>query len=145
MARNPRTLDQAKTNLEGAVSKIPDRYRQGVETAEWSKYAASDQAEKNYAASMSSVLSEKRRQAGVKRVGDETWRNGALTKGATVIGSRIRDSLDKWAERFGRVYEPVRRKLATLPEPGLDAMENIDKRLKPVVKAWQENKLKGKG
>jgi len=142
MSRNPKTIDQARSNLESVIPLIPERYRAGIDRGKWAEAAASDAAEANFAAKMQEVISKKKRAAGVRAAGDQKWKEGALMKGAPVIAQRMTDSLDKWQQNFGKVYAAVLRVLPTLKPRGVDAMANIDNRLKPVVKASIEAKLR---
>lgn len=144
MPRTPKTIETARANLEAAVPVIQGRYTEGVSRAKWAEAAASDAAETNFNQRMQQVLTSKSRQAGVRRVGDAVWRAGAIDKGAQRIGPGITASLDKWQQRFGTVYSAVLRTVATLPPRGIDPMANVDKRLKPVVTAAVQNKVRGK-
>lgn len=145
MARVPRTIEQARANLEAAIPLIGDRYRMGVESAKWAEAAASDSAEQNYASRMQQVIGTKARQAGVRRVGDAKWRDGALTKGAPIIGTRIQGALNTWQQNFAQPYAAVVRAVQALPPRGIDPIQNVDRRLKPVVQAWVANKVRGRG
>ncbi len=145
MARQPRTIEQARTNFEASIPLIGDRYRQGIETAKWAEAAASDSAEANFATKMQQVIASKSRAAGVRRVGDAKWKQGAIDKGVPIIGSRIQQSLGLWAQNFGQVYTAITRAVATLPPRTVDPISNIDRRLKPVVQAAVAAKIRGRG
>lgn len=136
-----KTVEQAAANLDASIALIPDRYRMGVQSANWADPASSDQAEQNYATGVTAAVSAKRRQSRIREVGNEVWRSGALNKGATAIGPAIRANLNKYRTNFGRVYNAVLPAIQALPPRSTDAMSNIETRLKPVVAAWQANKL----
>lgn len=137
MAKTPRTVEQGRANLEASIVLIPERYRQGVQGADWHTPAASDAAESRYAQATQRAISLRSRQAGIRRTSNEQWRSAALA-GADKIGEGIRMHLDKWATNFGRIYTgSVLPALRQLPPPGADAMANIDSRLKPIVRAFQ--------
>lgn len=140
----PRTLDQAVSNLEQSISLIPTRYEQGIQRGKWADNAGSDAAEANFSASMQKVLSSKSRQSGVRRVGDTAWRTGALNKGVNRIGPGLQDGLGKYRENFGKVYGAIVAATNALPARGIDPMQNIEKRLKPVVAAAVANKVRGR-
>lgn len=135
MGRTPKPLEEARANLDASISLIPDRYISGINRADWVGPAGSDAAEKNFGDAMAKVISSKSRATGVKRAGNESWRGGAIDKGAPVIAQRMRASLDLWTENFGKVYTAVLRVLPGLKPRTLDPMQNIDNRVKPVVKA----------
>jgi hypothetical protein len=134
MARVPKSLEEARANFEAAIPHIPDRYRRGIERGEWEKYAASDDAEKNFNSAMSKVIAEKKRQKGC-RGKEGLWKAGAINKGAPVIGERIRMNLDKYMERFRPVYDAIIATQRTLPPRTIDPLAHVDNRLKPIVQA----------
>jgi len=129
---------EARANFEAAVAYIPSRYEAGVKKADWQTPASSEQAEKNFAAEMSKVISEKRRQAGVKAVSNADWQNAAATKGAPIIGDRIRAALGKWEAEWGPMYDQVVSTVGTLPAKTTDWRANINNRLVKVVETWRK-------
>lgn len=134
----PKTVSQARENLEDSTSFIAQRYRSGLQGAEWQQRAASESAEENYTQAMQEVLSENKRQDGVRDVSDSEWRQAAQEKGAPIIAERVRGALSKWEDNWGDKYQNVLSTLEGLPDPTTDPMTNVDQRLKPVVEAWQE-------
>jgi hypothetical protein len=144
LARIPRSIDEARANLEASISVIPERYRTAVERAEFVKYAASDAAEKNWADKVSMAIQAKSRQAGVRRAGDAAWKAGALNKGVARIGEGLRQGLDKWHQNFSKPYAAVVSVVQGLPPKGIDPIANIDARAKPVVRAFVQNKVRGR-
>tara|TARA_Y100000310_G_scaffold335926_1_gene419174 strand:- start:4005 stop:4439 length:435 start_codon:yes stop_codon:yes gene_type:complete len=144
MSRVPKPLSEARTNLEQSIPNIQGRYEAGVNRADWVGAASSDQAETNYSQGVAEAVRTKSRAAGVRRAGNQGWLDGAVNKGALVIGQRIQDSLDKWETNFGRVYQHVERLVPTLPAKTRDANSNIDRRLKPVVQVMQANRIRGR-
>lgn len=145
MAKNPKSVEQAAANLAGAIPIIPDRYRQGVEGADWHTAASSDAAEANYNARMQQVLSSKARQAGVKRSSNEAWKTGALTKGVSNIATGLQNSIEKYRTNFGAVYSKVLPTITGLKPRGIDPVANVDARVKPVVTAFHNARIRGGG
>lgn len=140
----PRTIDQAVQNLEQSISLIPQRYEQGINRGKWMDAAASDQAEINYGQAIQKAVQAKSRQAGVRRVGDVAWRTGALNKGVSRIGPGLSEALPKYRENFGKVYTAILSAVNSLPARTIDPMQNIDRRLKPVVTAAMAAKVRGR-
>jgi len=138
-----KTIEEARANLDASCGTLPERYKRGIEGADWAGKAGSDQAEANYAAGTQKAITQKSRQLGVKRVSNEDWKNAAITKGGAVIGTRIRESLDKYVARFGPIYAAVQSDILRLPPRTTDAMQNIDARLKPTVKSFMKHSGKG--
>jgi len=133
-----RTKEEARANFEAAVAFIPERYKTGVSKAKWVDAAASDTAEANYAHAISEAIAKKKRAAGVRKVGDEGWRSGAISKGAPIIGERIRAALGKWMSNWGPIYDQVVSVVNTLPPKTFDYKANITNRLMKVVETWKK-------
>ena len=132
-----KTKEQAKQNLEAAIAYIPERYKAGVQQADWFGPASSAQAETNYAASVQKAITGKTRQKGIQKVTNEDWKNAAIAKGAPIIGERLRSALDKYAARWGPMYDKVTSTVNGLPPKTTDFMANINNRLVPTVKVWK--------
>ncbi|RDD52901.1 MAG: hypothetical protein BA066_07225 [Candidatus Korarchaeota archaeon NZ13-K] len=132
-------LDEAKSNLEGAVSVIPDRYKKAVQRAKWKDKAASDAAEKNYSDGVTAAAAEKRRQKKIAKLDEEKdWRKPATEVGATRIGPGLRAKLDKWKENVRPYFETLAS--LELPDRTADPITNVDNRVKAVVKALVDKK-----
>jgi len=133
-----KTKAEARANFEASIAYIPARYEAGVDKADWAGPAKSEQSEKNFAEAMTKAISAKARQKGVAKVSNEEWKSAAKTKGAPIIGERIRGALDKWETEWGPMYDAVASKVATLPPKGVDWRANINARLVPTVEAWRK-------
>lgn len=132
-----KTKEEARANFEAAIAYIPARYEAGVKKADWAGPAGSEQAEANYAAAVQNAISKKSRQAGVRSVPNAEWQNAAATKGAPIIGGRIRAALGKWLSEWGPQYDQVRSTVDGLPPKTVDYIANINNRLVPTVAAWK--------
>ena len=132
-----KSKEEAKANFEASISYIPARYESGVRKADWATPAGSDQAEMNYAAGTAKAAANKTRQKGVRKVSNTDWQNAAVTKGAPIIGERIRGSLDKWAANWGPMYDKIQAKVPTLRPSTIDFRANINNRLVPIVEEWK--------
>lgn len=132
-----KSKEEARANFEAAIAYIPSRYEAGVRKADWAGPAGSDQAEANYADGVQKAVARKSRQRAVKEVGNSEWQEAAATKGAPIIGERIRASLDKWSSEWGPIYDRVASKVGTLPPKTTDFRANINNRLVPVVEEWK--------
>jgi len=133
-----KSLAEARANFENSISYIPDRYSKGIDRADWATPAKSDQAEKNFNDAMSKALAAKSRQKGVAEVSNEDWKDAAKTKGAPIIGERIRGALGEWEANFGPVYSQVQSKVAALPPRTVNWRDNINNRLVPTVETWRK-------
>jgi hypothetical protein len=128
-----KNIDEAKANFEASIGYIPDRYKSGVNKANWLEPAKSEAAEKNYADATSKAISQKSRQKAIAAMSNDDWKTAAINKGAPIIGERIRGSLDKYASEFGPILSAVNAKSAALPPATTDFRANITNRLVPIV------------
>ena len=132
-----KTLQEARANFEQSASVVQQRYTLGVQRADWHSGAVSDSAESNFNAAMSKALANKTRQAKIRQLSNQDWQNGAIEKGAPIIGTRMKAAAPKYEQRFGPIYAEVQRVVPTLPSRTIDPMTNIDQRLKKVVQTWR--------
>jgi hypothetical protein len=133
-----KTKEEAKANFEASIGYIPDRYKAGVSKADWLTPAKSDVAEKNYADGVGKAISGKTRQKEISKLTNEDWKNGAINKGAPIIGERIRGALNDWAAAWGPMYDQVASRVASLPPKTIDWRANINNRLVPTVESWRK-------
>lgn len=134
-----KTKEEARANLEASVAYIPDRYKAGVGRADWATPAGSDQAERNFAEKMAQVIAKKTRQVRVKAVSNASWQAAAIEKGGAVIGTRIREAIDKQAANWGPIYDRVVSDIARLPGRTVDFRTNITNRVVGTVEAWKKH------
>lgn len=134
-----KTKEEARANLEYSVAVIPDRYKAGVKRADWATPAGSDHAEKNFADAMSRAVAAKSRQKGVKAVSNAEWQTLASDKGGAVIGTRIREAIDKQAARWGPIYDGVVADVARLAPRTIDFRTNITNRVVGTVESWKKH------
>jgi hypothetical protein len=133
-----KTKEEAKANFEASISYIPERYKSGVNKADWLNPAKSDAAEKNFADGVGKAISQKTRQKEIAKMSNEDWKNAAVNKGAGIIGERIRGALDKWSNNWGPLYDQVASRVGALPPKTVDWRANINNRLIPVVETWRK-------
>jgi hypothetical protein len=129
----PTPLAEARKRLEQALSVIPDRYRSGVATAEWQQNTL--KAAQTWKAAMQKIVSTNRWEQGVQKTSNEVWRTHAM-QAADLIPTRLRNALDKWQSKFGPIYQTVLSTVQSLPPRTADPLQNVDTRVKPVVRAW---------
>jgi hypothetical protein len=134
----PKTKEEARANFENSIGYIPDRYKSGVQKADWLTPAKSDAAEKNFADGVGKAISAKSRQKSIAKMSNEDWRTAAVNKGAPIIGERIRGALDKWTQNWGPIYDGVVARVAALPPKTTDWRANINNRLVPTVEQWRK-------
>jgi hypothetical protein len=133
-----KTKEEAKANLEQSLTYVGDRYTNAVKRADWATKAGSDQAEKNYAESVSQAIAKKSRQTAVKKVSNASWQEAAATKGGAVIATRMRESLDKQSAKWAPIYDAVTSAVGRLPARTVDFRTNITNRVVGTVEAWKK-------
>jgi len=130
----PIPVEVAKEHLREALRVIADRYSTGVDYAEWKDAAIKGEAA--FKAAMEIVIKNELRKKGIEKVTDDIWRTGCK-ENADKLRRNLEAALDEWEANFRPKYNRVLTVLKTLPPRTLDWEENVDKRLKPVVKAWK--------
>ena len=134
-----KTKEEAKANLEQSLTFVGDRYTNAVKRADWATKASSDQAERNYAASMSQVIAKKTRQINTKKVSNSTWQEAAATKGGAIIADRMRGALEKQAAKWAPIYDAVVSDVQRLAPRTIDFRTNITNRVVGTVESWKKH------
>lgn len=130
-----KTITQAASNYKSSVSLVPERYRMGVESADWASAVRRPEAEQNWSAGVQKAAAEQAYSKGVGRVSNEEWRRMASSKGAASIAQGMSLGADKYQRRFAPILSAMNDAAKSLPARSTDAMANIDTRLKPIVTA----------
>lgn len=125
----------AVDNWEGSISQIPQRYRQGVEDADnvVDKMIA---AEDVWVEAIIEAANNKARQKGLEGLSDREWKNLTTNKGASRIGPGMRAAKAGFKEGIGKVISALQE--VDLPARTTSPMQNIDNRVKPIVKRMVE-------
>lgn len=132
-----KTIQDAVTNLRQAAPLIQARYTLGINGAEWQTPAASEQAEQNYGSGVQRAIADGSRRTGILAVTNQAWRDAAIRKGASVIGDRIIQSLDKYQRNFGPILTAMNTASAALMPRTTSARANVTNRLLPIIEAAQ--------
>ena len=130
-----KTVAQAKQNYEQSIGLVPERYRQGIGSADWKSGVSNEQANSNWKAGIQAAASADRWKRGVDMVSNEQWRAAALSKGANSIGEGMRMGSEKYRQNFEPVLSAIHAAVDALPPRTTDPSANIDARLKPVALA----------
>jgi len=133
-----KSLDEAKKRFEGSVSIVPERYKSGVQQANWKEKATSDEAERLWKAKLQEAMNANRRQKALDRVSNEDWKQAAIAKGANRIAEGMRQSSSKWAQNWAPYKSALEQ--VELPEKTTDPIQNVTNRVGAVVKALVDKK-----
>ena len=131
-----------KKRYQDAVRFVPARYKEGIQAVTgWKESALAGQ--KVYEEKMSNPEVLARRAKAIERIEEAEWKKNALELGAKRIGEGMAKKVDKW----DREWAPYHDVLASLelPARSADPMENVDNRVKAVVKALVDKKKEIKG
>lgn len=125
---------QIKDRYRSAIPVVSGRYKTGVEGATGWK-DASLAGQNLYEQQMQNASVLKRREAGIQKSSDQTWKQNALGKGVNRISEGMTAAVDKQAQG----YEPCRAAMEglNLAARTNDSNSNIDNRVKPVVAAMK--------
>ncbi len=110
-------------------------YTKGVQNPKRPYAAAAVAGEGNFASAMQSVISEKRRSAGIQKAGDAKWLEGATVKGAQRFGPGV----DAGAKYYESNLAPIQAKVAgtTLTPRGPKGSEGNYQNAVTVAKAFR--------
>ena len=137
-------LDEIKKRYGEAATVIPERYKRAIDkVTDWKEKATSDKAEELYKEKILKAIEKERRKKALERVSNEEWKKRAKEIGGRIIGTKVRESVDKHAEAFKPYHEALAE--LELPDKSADPMENIDNRLKKVVETLIRKKEEIKG
>ncbi|RSN70333.1 hypothetical protein D9Q81_01295 [Candidatus Korarchaeum cryptofilum] len=131
-------VEDAKESFKEILPKIPDRYTRKIKKAKWKEAATSEEAEALWRAKVLEAAERKRRKAGLEKVSEEEWRNLAANLGSKRIKESLEGRIDKWAANWRPYAEALAS--AELPPRSADPEENIERRVKPVVKTLVQKK-----
>jgi len=123
-------------NYRDAAGTAGARYAASIDSVTWNAEARAGQD--LYVQQMQNAEVLARREAGISKVSDTEFRAAMRSKGAPTIAGRMAAAAGKMAAK----YAPFSAALSslTLPARVADPMQNIDNRLKPVVKLMVDTK-----
>jgi len=118
------TKSSDKWQRRAAVA-TPD-YTAGVTTPRRSWHDATVAAEGNYKAGVTAAANAGRFGAGVKRAGDQAWKDGALTKGPSRYSEGVSLAVQDWAAGF-RPYQEAIGATALPPRGPAGSPQNLQR------------------
>ncbi len=136
MAR--KTIQNAADNLRTAAGTMGARYTLGIQGADWQGPAASDQAEQNWGQGVQAAIASGARRTGIMAVSNQAWQQLSISKGASIIGARVTDALDKYTRNFGPILTAMNQAAGVLPPRTASATQNVQNRLLPIISAAKE-------
>ena len=128
MAKTIRSPEVAVNNWVNRTTAATNFYVQQVQAAAWKVYAASPQAEANYAAAMQQVIANKLRLAGVNASSDEAWKQGVATLGAQRYPQGVSAAQPKMQAVMNKLIPAIDQIRKSLPPRGIaGSQENINR------------------
>jgi hypothetical protein len=118
------TKSSDKWSRRAAVA-TPD-YQAGVTTPRRSWADAAAAAESNYKQGVTQAATAGRFGAGVKRAGDQRWRDGALSKGPSRYSEGVALAVQDWATGF-KPYQEVISNVQLPPRGPAGSPQNLQR------------------
>lgn len=138
-----KSQQQITANFIASTNQVPQKYQQGVQSADWQSAASSEQAEANYAQGVQEAAQRKSRQSGVSKVSNQTWQQAAAQVGATRIADGMRRAANKQAQNWAPYRQVIEG--TDLPARTRDAATNVQNRVLPLATALQDAKRRQQG
>ena len=132
-----KSAQERKDAYTSAIGAVPGKYAKGIASTQgWKEAALSGQD--LYVQKMNDAEVLSRRERGLQRTSEQTWKTNASTLGAQRIGAGMQAGADKQVQN----YEPFAQALGglQLAPRTADPMQNIDNRVKAVVATMVEVK-----
>ena len=132
-----KNVEQRRAAYRSGTAVAPERYKQGVAAVgNWKEAAINGQ--KLYEEQMRNAAVLARREKGLNKVSNETWKGAAMNQGAARIGQGMAAAVDKQVANS----QPYMDALAAmeLPDRTTDPDTNIDNRVKPIARKLREIK-----
>lgn len=138
-------------NLEKALKKYKERtkvaaqdwYDELLSTTGIIAAATSEDAQKRYEEKMKDEKVLKLRQKRLAELTDADIHNAVKAVGPDAYKKGTAAKADKWKRRFEPYAKVIDETVARLEPKGTDPLENVDKRVKPIVKALVDKKYEG--
>ena len=128
------SADSIKGAYTGSALKASARYGKAVaENTSWFAQATSDASETHWGQGVQAAVAEKRRAAGLKTKTSQTaWQAAAISKGQTVLATRIQGAGDKQAAAWAPYYSALSSLEIPDKTPG-DPLGNLQRNAGRVV------------
>ncbi len=133
-------LDQASDKWVRRASVAAEDYKMGVENPRRNWEEAATEAEANYKQAVIDAANKGRYGQGVKRVGNEKWRKGAVQKGPGRFTEGVALGIDEWRKGFSPYWEAIRA--LKLPDRGPKGSPQNIQRVAAVATALRQLKEK---
>jgi len=118
----------------------PD-YQTGIQNPRRPWAAAAAEGEANYKAGVTAAANAGRFGIGVKAVGDDKWKNGALKKGPGRFAEGVAVGKDEWSKGFGPYQSAIAA--ITLPARGPKGSAQNIQRVSAIATALRALREKG--
>ena len=135
-----KSIETTKRNWEASHPRVGAAYKAGIATSkEWKSAAIAGQ--QNYEEKMRDETVLARRQRRIEETSEDTWKSGALNKGAANIARGMEAAKGKYGSRMGGVIDQI--KATNLPDRTTDPMTNVTNRcggMAVSLSEWKKNR-----
>jgi len=134
------------------LSKALEKYKRNAKAASKDWYdgilsttgiiaaATSEDAQRRYEEKMKDDKVLKLRQKKLAKLTDADIHNAVRAAGESAYRNAIDAKGDKWRREFDPYAKVIDSVVPSLPAKGTDPLENVDRRVKPIVKALHDKK-----
>jgi len=119
MAKAIRSPETAVNNWKDRTSAAAQFYVSQVQNSAWKAYAASPQAEANFATAMQDAITKKSRQAGINATSDEVWKANISVLGSQRFPQGVTDAAPKMAAVMSKLIPAIDNARKGLPARGI--------------------------
>jgi hypothetical protein len=140
MAKAIRSPDVAVSNWKDRTSAAAQFYVSQVQNSAWKAYAASPQAEANFATAMQDAINKKSRLAGINATSDEVWKGNVQALGSQRFPQGVTDAAPKMSAVMAKLIPAIDNARKGLPPRGVAGSQANITRVTQFITAMHANK-----
>lgn len=119
MAKTIRSPQVAAENWRSRASAAAGFYNSQIQASSWKQYAASAQAEANYATGVQAAVAAKSRQNAINASSDEAWKAGVTAVGQARFAQGVTASTPRMQAAMGKLIPAIDTARKALPARGV--------------------------
>lgn len=147
MAKTIRSPQVAVSNWTSRTGNAAGFYASQVQASSWKQYAASAQAEQNYATGVQAAVTAKSRQNAINQSSDEAWKAGVTSVGQARFSQGVTASAPKMTAVMNKLIPAIDAARKALPARGVAGSQANITRVTQFIQALhaQKGNLKARG
>jgi hypothetical protein len=144
MAKTIRSPEVATSNWVQRSQAAASFYKSQVDASAWKVYAASNNAEANFATAMQAAIAAKTRQNAIAQSSDEVWKAGVDNVGSQRYPQGVSASQPKMAAVMGKLIPDLQNIVRGLPARGVRGSAANENRVLGLIRGLHQNRGKYK-